>query len=197
MSDVKPSSVTDEALGVPRVTPTPPLGLAGAVGPRARRTITSARSESPGLVHDSEILEAVRVPAASPVTPPGGVVSAGGGGGVVGSAGGGVCTGGGVSTGAGGKATDTDTFLPALTFTLPRLTVAPGAETLYAPAATLNDFEDWAVFRNPLPVTVYEPVPVSVTCSVPLAFFFAAASAIGAAGTVCATTPTCEARGAA
>ena len=75
MSDVKPLSVTDEALGVPRVTPAPAVGLAGAVAPCARRTITSARSESPGLDQDSAMLAAVRVPAASPVTDPGGVVS--------------------------------------------------------------------------------------------------------------------------
>ena len=74
------------------------------------------------------------------------------------------------------------TFLPGLTFTRPALTEAPGADTLYAPAETLNDFEDCPVFRNPLPITVYEPEPVTEICSVPLAFF-SAANIIDAAGT--------------
>ena len=151
---------------MPRATPTPAFGAVGAVAPRARRTITSARSGSPGLVHDSAILEVVRVPTVNPVTLPGGVVSAGGGGGgVVGSDGGGVwigggvtvggvTVGGGVATGAGGNTTVTVTFLPGLTFTVPRLTDAPAADTLYAPGATLNDFDDCAVLRKPFPVTV-------------------------------------------
>ena len=62
-------------MGVGRVTPTPAVGVAGGVAPWARRTITAARSASPGLVQDSPMLVSVRVPTVSPVTGPGGVVS--------------------------------------------------------------------------------------------------------------------------
>ena len=50
---VSPVLVTEVAVGEPRVTPTPAVGLPGAVDPVARRTITSARSPSAGFDHDN------------------------------------------------------------------------------------------------------------------------------------------------
>ena len=90
MSAARPLSVTEVAFGEPNVTAVPAVGEAGAVPPCARLTTISAKSTSPGFVHDNPILDAVRTPTVKPDTLPGGVLSAGGGGGVVGSDGGGV-----------------------------------------------------------------------------------------------------------
>ena len=56
----------------------PSVGVAGAVSPFARRTMTVARSASAGLVQDKVMLSGVRSVAASAVTWPGGVVSGAG-----------------------------------------------------------------------------------------------------------------------
>ena len=75
VSAVSPVSVIEVVVGVGRVTAVPAAGVAGEVLPWARRTITAARSASPGLVQDRPMLVSVRVPTVRLVTGPGGVVS--------------------------------------------------------------------------------------------------------------------------
>ena len=75
----RPASVTWLAVAEVRGTAAPSAGVAGAVSPAARRTITAARSGSAGFVHARLMLVAVRPTTANPPTTPGAVVSGGSG----------------------------------------------------------------------------------------------------------------------
>ena len=71
-----PVSSTVVAVGVASVTAWPSVGVAGALSPFARRTVTASRSASVGLVQDRWMNVSPRAVTARSVTGPGGEVSA-------------------------------------------------------------------------------------------------------------------------
>ena len=72
---VSPVSVVVAAVRNGKVTAVPSLGLAGAVLPCTRRTMTRARSLLEGLVQDKVRLVALRLVACRLLTGPGAVMS--------------------------------------------------------------------------------------------------------------------------
>ncbi len=180
---ISPASVTEVAVAAGRTTATPSPAVAGAVPPTARRTITAARSASPGLVHARVMLVAVRPTIANPVTTPGAVTS-----GAVGGVGGGTTGGiGGVGMNRyafvvtdryPGRAYTFTRYLPAFTLNA-RVSVAPWVR--YTPTVRHLDpdlrcsliFQCFDFGRSGLTSTTSFRVLVNTTVGFALAFFLA------------------------